>query len=418
MKMNFKYTDVIWLIYITALVNLFVDQLISHYEVSSWAISEFLINYQGGFVRRGLIGEVLFWTASSIPAIDIVSLIKIVCAASFIILFALLFHWFIKHGVGLFALPMTFILGFPIVNDFWIRKDSLLLLLLALSLKLMRSNKTSAAILSSVVSCIALLTHESFLFIFIFPFILYIINQYKLNNIFNIFFLVISFFATLTVVTIFSGSNYQANSIIESWKTLGIYSEPTEYTVQNSVYSLSWGLIYALDFTKSTMTSIKNYIPLFLPWMVIILFTFILILNIHKSPQLFFHNNNKIKSKKNNFMMVVVIFQFVFLIPLFFIGIDYGRWIYLWTTSSLLIFFSSLNDRSFTKIDCVKKISALVNEFLDKILNISPHVYATLCLLLGFSAYGWVGEKIFTTTPLYITISFVLRTYQNIMMLF
>ncbi len=415
--MNFKYTDVIWLIYITALVNLFIDQLITHYEVSSWAISEFLINYQGGFVRRGLIGEVLFWTASSIPAIDIVSLIKIVCAASFIILFALLFHRFIKHGVGLFALPMTFILGFPIVNDFWIRKDSLLLLLLALSLRFMRSNKSSAAVLTTMVSCIALLTHETFLFIFIFPLILYLINQSKLNNVFNIFVLLISFLSTLAFVTIFSGSNYHVNSIIESWKTLGIYSEPIEYNIQNSIYALSWGFIYALDFTKSTMTSIKNGIPLFLPWIVIILFTFILIINVHKSPQLIFQNN-KITNKKSGTITGIILFQFVFLIPLFFIGIDYGRWIYLWVTSSLLIFFSSLSDSSFTKTDRVNKISALANEFLDKILNINPRVYPTLCLLLGFSAYGWVGEKILTTTPLYIAISLVLRTYQNITMLF
>jgi len=39
---------------------------IANYEISSWSLTELLINYQGGFVRRGIFGEIVFNTSNPI----------------------------------------------------------------------------------------------------------------------------------------------------------------------------------------------------------------------------------------------------------------------------------------------------------------------------------------------------------------
>jgi uncharacterized membrane protein len=35
-------------------------------EISSWSLTELLVNYQGGFVRRGIFGELVFNTSNPI----------------------------------------------------------------------------------------------------------------------------------------------------------------------------------------------------------------------------------------------------------------------------------------------------------------------------------------------------------------
>ena len=47
-------------------------------EYSEWQYSDWLINYQGGFIRRGLIGEILFQIYSNLDInLDILVLITV-----------------------------------------------------------------------------------------------------------------------------------------------------------------------------------------------------------------------------------------------------------------------------------------------------------------------------------------------------
>ena len=52
--------------FIGLLILAFIFQILKFYsfyeEYSDWQYADWLINYQGGFIRRGLIGELLFQT--------------------------------------------------------------------------------------------------------------------------------------------------------------------------------------------------------------------------------------------------------------------------------------------------------------------------------------------------------------------
>lgn len=46
--------NAIFLLYLISIIWIFIEQLFfKKYGYESWQISEFMINYQGGFVRRG-----------------------------------------------------------------------------------------------------------------------------------------------------------------------------------------------------------------------------------------------------------------------------------------------------------------------------------------------------------------------------
>ena len=61
--LHFSFTNAFnfLMLFYTLLVckNLYVSTVPTLYSLFN--LSEFLVNYQGGFVRRGLLGEILYW---------------------------------------------------------------------------------------------------------------------------------------------------------------------------------------------------------------------------------------------------------------------------------------------------------------------------------------------------------------------
>ena len=43
-------------------------------KFGSWQLAEWLINYEGGFVRRGLAGQLLYWIGSGSNLISLINL--------------------------------------------------------------------------------------------------------------------------------------------------------------------------------------------------------------------------------------------------------------------------------------------------------------------------------------------------------
>ncbi|MDY4626709.1 MAG: hypothetical protein SO442_08905 [Prevotella sp.] len=70
-----------------------------------WSISEWLINYQGGFVRRGLLGQVLFLLYQLHPFNLRFALLTISVLMSFLFLI-LIVRIFIRRGWSMAILPL------------------------------------------------------------------------------------------------------------------------------------------------------------------------------------------------------------------------------------------------------------------------------------------------------------------------
>lgn len=101
------------------IVHLFLTNNINQYD---YGISDFLINYQGGFVRRGILGEILYFFVNSLN-MDIIWTIKIICFIFFFICCTFFVKSFVNKGYSLYILPLCFFLGACILNGNLIRKD-------------------------------------------------------------------------------------------------------------------------------------------------------------------------------------------------------------------------------------------------------------------------------------------------------
>src|ERR1700761_3094784 len=87
----------------------------------SWSMTELLLNYGGGFVRRGLEGQILF-VASSVTHIPE----NYLAIAVSLLAFAAVYAWFFVKGrdaVPQHLLVSAVLLGAPLYGDFVLRKD-------------------------------------------------------------------------------------------------------------------------------------------------------------------------------------------------------------------------------------------------------------------------------------------------------
>ena len=104
------------------------------YLNDSWTIGEWLINYQGGFVRRGLLGEGIY-ILCNVTKISPIYVIWLISVSSYYLLLKLTIFEAKNKVSNLFLLSPGIFLA-PIIGDFLIRKDLLLLLIFLISLKL------------------------------------------------------------------------------------------------------------------------------------------------------------------------------------------------------------------------------------------------------------------------------------------
>ena len=156
------------LLFFGLILNLLKNRLYDN----DWTVGEWLISYPGAFIRRGLIGKLIYIFSKNLQ-INPIYLIWFICIFSFIGLFLLikLFSWNIFNKS--FLLSNLVLLG-PISENYFIRKDIFIVFLYGLcllSLKIFRDNKINrftSIFLINFYSCIAILSHEVF-FIWAFP---------------------------------------------------------------------------------------------------------------------------------------------------------------------------------------------------------------------------------------------------------
>ena len=105
------------LIFLGIPLNLYKN---SSYD-NSWTIGEWLISYAGGFVRRGLPGELIHLISKNFE-ISPIFLVWFVCIFSIIFLGIIILYFGNKYFETSFLLSQVILLA-PISEDFFIRKD-------------------------------------------------------------------------------------------------------------------------------------------------------------------------------------------------------------------------------------------------------------------------------------------------------
>lgn len=397
------------------LITRFIKSIIVGYEKESWQVTEFLINYQGGFVRRGLLGEIIFNLHKNFN----VSPYKIILIAS-IIFFTLLVIFFvvtfIKKGYPLFLLVFSFFLGGPIMSDFWFRKDALIILLFICALFVIQKKVSISFVVTNLVLIFGLLVHESIAFIS-FP-ILLLLN-YNANKIIfgesrmkSALFSLLLFVPTIFVfyLTIhFKGSIQVATEIWNSWKPIN-FPHNSDYSdaLPAAIDGLSWTLNEGLLFTKKYVFDYSDYgIHAAFAWLITIVIIYFVLINTDKLK-----SNISIKQEMFSFSRInfsaLLLFQLVAISPLFLLGCDYGRWVFFWVCSSFSIYLiipeNTLNSILPTTF---KSIAYKINTFLFSIFGNSKGVVFALCLFIGVPGWSWTVESYLYTNPLFILLQTV-----------
>ena len=382
--------------------GIFLNFFKNHSYDNSWTVGEWLISYPGSFIRRGLIGKIIYIFSKNLQ-INPIFLIWFICLISFIGLFLIikLFSWKIFNKSFLFS---NLVLLGPISENYFIRKDIFIVFLYGLcllSLKILKDNKinrVTSIFLINLYSCIAILSHEVF-FIWAFPSIFLLVlqvNNPQKDNYKNSF--IVSFLNLLPMIIAFifcitfKGDTEKSILIHKQWQTLSnlMNSEGLLFTdfPSGAIEAIGWDVKSHFILSKSNLTKFNLNI-FWHPAM--------WLLTIFYSIRLFSGVKGEFLNVKKRF---IICFQLLCILPVFIPGADYGRWLFMWISSSVLLigYLEKVNETDiFIKKINIFKIEKYLKKFLPSINSYKQ--YYILILSIGIPHCCWSVGRYIISNP-------------------
>jgi len=349
------------------------------------AMSEWVINYGGGFVRRGFIGEIIFQLSDffKINLRDCFLILQILLYLFYYILIYWIFSAFKKNFLLWLAIlsPVFFSFGLYELEALG-RKEILMYIFFSYNFYLFYKFKNINLnyIYTYLSLLILILNHESVIFYFLFYlFFFTVIDKKK-----DLRFYVLNFLLILTVLIpsylIYINPHSITDNLAMCKRLLNISNENcglaanfTTANISRHISEVSWRLV-----------DIKNYTLIF-----IFGFTSIFLL-IYKSKLI-----NKIFFYKFNLLLILILCSLPGLL-LFYIAVDSGRW------TSMLYHMLAISYFGMVKLGFVKINPSLNFKFInfDKIKNNFLFYF-----LIFFLCFGWspkaVYHESFGTFPAY-----------------
>ena len=342
-------------------------------DYSTWQYGDWLINYQGGFVRRGFIGEILYFSHK----LSFIDLDKIIF--SFVISIYIFISFFLFKSIKyiennyenilIFLSPGFFI--YPIMNSEVIgRKDILLIFCIAL-IVFFEKKINNKYLFSSLVVAIIILCFSHASFIFYSPYLIFLYVLIKQNRNLKIkrleiFSIILTILITAISIQYFSGSEIIVKQICLSVK---------EFTHKNCGIDdqLLW-LGMPLDNRLSLhLNFYKALFPnnLFVYSISIILVFFFISIRLKNSKF-----NNLILNSKFITPFFIFILLFIFTSPVYILSRDWGRYIHLSYSATFFIYIYCLKEKILT----FKKYNFLWLHGLNKI---------SLVLFISLFCFSW-----------------------------
>lgn len=387
--------------------NLFFNRF---YYKNDWTIGEWLINYNGGFVRRGLPGQVIFY----ISKYTYISPILIIWTISLLSFFSLIFllNKLCNEKLSSQLLISSILITSPIIGDYLIRKDVFGLTLMGFILLILDSIKNNNKIKNFFIFIVinffiifAILSHESFAFyglpgLFLCKLFLENIDK-NTNKIVYILAQNILFFSpsliSFLAVLIYKGDYENIVKIHDSWIYISNLLPWKEKIIPEN---LPGGAIGALAWTTNKGLSLSiDYLDEFsgIIWVPLaVVFTIILFANIFIGDK-----NGVHKDLKRS----ILLFQLFSISPLFFLGRDFGRWIFIWMCSSSLIYGFILNLNIKNNNKKFFKLPRIISKIFFGISLTSNQKW--IYLILSAPLFGWSINYYIASTPLIAPFNFL-----------
>lgn len=367
----------------------------------SWHISDWLINYEGGFVRRGLCGEILYglYQVHPYPVRDMILILGFI---GFFFFMVLLIGLFRREGWSPMLLIAPYLIQIPTflgIGLFWLRKDHWLLLL-AYGIfysytRYIRHRDILSLVAMQFLSVVVLLIHEA-AFFFTFPLLIvhyFLVTYRKIRFVGKSLGTAVLFFLpavlTMGAVCLFKGNQAVAEAIWTSWKPcMTAYPLPGDINnIGLSVNALTWNTLSTFKFhmTVNWMGYFLKSIPSF-PFTLLNLAGVYYLVSRLNTVDLGW---NRLKKFDSSRMGLFLLLQGIFMIPLFTVlSCDFGRTIPYWVFSSLFAYHFLKEEASVFPMGLNRASEWLQNQ-ISKIRWLSvPWVYFLILVFLPVSSVG------------------------------
>lgn len=372
-------------------------------DYDSFLVSDWMINYSGGFVRRGLAGQVLWWIYQHIASFNPVILVVCVCEVLSAVVLLLALRFFRREGLSLLLLPAGCMFGYTLfgING---RRD-FLLLLLAYALfyaysRLRERRRWQTMIVFQCLSVTMVLFHEAS-FLFTMPALLLLElgdRRYSLRQ--RVWQAVLLFMPSLLAVfatVVYKGDMQTAAAITSSWSD-AMYRFPDDsgQHVLSGVQALTWSLKDAA-LHHLTMGYIDTNNPQ-LYTVVFVIFNFIATFYLVTHINTVFLGCHERKEIDRQPLARFLCLQFFSLLPMFTVlSCDWGRTLPYWVFSSIMlwhffrqspILFGTALDRLTAPFLCFSNRHPILSNpwFYLAVLVATPY---TECLAPSLTRCSW-----------------------------
>lgn len=301
----------------------------------SYGITEFLVNYQGGFVRRGLIGELLY-TFTTSTGIDCRWLIVPFCTLTLVLLLFVLWRGFTRNNLCWWLL----VFNFSLCGIEFIRKDSCMLVIAAAVLFAYTKIKSTPLKLTAVnlLLILGLNIHEcTFFIIGIFAAALVLFDPDLRLSFIKRCIALFPIILMMGCLSIYHGNETIARDIFNSLTK--IYpNDFCDYSKSATIESIAWSTEYAIH--SHIVANFLEHRGIFHSYWVkpmIWVATFFLSARL---PFILQQSEGQTEAKSIRTYLIVLVFQWFAMLPLLTVlhG-DNNRALAYWGISSLLIYF-------------------------------------------------------------------------------
>jgi hypothetical protein len=356
-------------------------------KFGSWQLAEWLINYEGGFVRRGLAGQLLYWIGSGSNLISLINLMTLMLYFCYFILFITLYRLAKIQNLPIFLLSILIpggIFQMGMTAQFFTRKEILFLMLFGilcliylLTLRKKSKNQSNNHILLLLVALVGgifcTFVHEGYLFMGYPITVILLWTALKTEPKKSVSgFLFGAYVVLIPLLFIYlslhKGDYFLATQI---WDSLSlsdrqILSPAAPYSFFGPIASLSWGLTqHFLTLYGIFATGAYIYWPIYIVGNVLVL-GFIFYVLSQANP-----------SRATAFFKILFLAGLC-IATMFFIAADWGRWLS-FLTNSLLLFSFALSASANSEISReggASSTTAIFSKLYIKIIFIALIMYS------------------------------------------
>lgn len=373
-------------------------------HIGGWGFTEFLINFQGGYVRRGLLGEVLHYICANTGCAPNYIFIPL-CLVSFVG-FCFLLGNIVKKLHFCWLVLLT---NYGIFGGELIRKDYIIFLLLAAALWLYSNIKQRILRFSLPLSIIILILHihESSFFYCVPVYLLILFS----DNISAFSFVekvaqVALITSTMGVICLCKGDMTTADAIVNSWQFA--YPETYKQLADNSITALGW------DALTTFRTHCKlNFVIGTIPYSGFILRPLALIVTLFLMVRMGLYRYLKSDILLVERFIYISLILALTLMPMFTVlSCDFQRVVFYWVISSIYALYYLKDRRIFLmNITIIQKGICGIRELLLKPYNGKiPYL-----LLLIFSIPMLANPLITYVTSIFASIARLVVTIAGIL---